>query len=328
METRIELAKSKGFDAVEPDNIDGWENETGFNITATEQLTYNEWIASAVHAAGMSVVLKNDIDQAQTLEPYFDWDLDEQAYQNDEWSPGLLCFVNAGKAVFEAEYSGYVGDATPQATAMNALHINSTTYDLNLVSPSTSGYIRIPCIPDDQNTWMNSVGNNYPSLAITTAAIPNAIGGTPFCQSLSASGSTGDYTWTIVDGILPDNFTLSSEGVIRGETVHAYPPSSHTYTFTVQATDAANNTASRTLSITVNCPRWDIKGDGICNVEDLTLLGLYWNETCPPAGSLKVSMKTELLIYRMCRFWRNIGIRHGKGTLSLDFCQQCLARVG
>ena len=158
MEARIEMAKSKGFDAVEPDVVDGWENKTGFKITAAEQLTYNEWIASAVHAAGMSVGLKNDIEQAQALEPYFDWDLDEQAYQYGEWSPGLLYFINAGKAVFEAEYTRNVGDATPQAATMNTLHINSTTYDLNLVSPSTSGYVRIPCIPDTQNIWMSSAG--------------------------------------------------------------------------------------------------------------------------------------------------------------------------
>ena len=149
MEARIELAKSEGFDAVEPDNIDGCENTTGFPLTLNEQLAYDEWIASAVHAAGMSVGLKNFVDEATILEPYFDWDLDEQAYQYQEWSPGLTDFVANNKAVFECEYE----TTDPQAATMNAAHINSMTRDLNLVSPSTSGYIRIPCIPDTQNTW-------------------------------------------------------------------------------------------------------------------------------------------------------------------------------
>ena len=149
MEARIELAKSKGFDAVEPDNIDGCENTTGFPLTLNQQLAYDEWIASAVHAAGMSVGLKNFVDEATVLEPYFDWDLDEQAYQYQEWSPGLTDFVANNKAVFECEY----GTTDPQAATMNAAHINSMTRDLNLVSPSTSGYVRIPCIPDTQNTW-------------------------------------------------------------------------------------------------------------------------------------------------------------------------------
>ena len=149
MEARIELAKSKGFDAVEPDNIDGCENTTGFPLTLNQQLAYDEWIASAVHAAGMSVGLKNFVDEATVLEPYFDWDLDEQAYQYQEWSPGLTDFVANNKAVFECEY----GTTDPQAATMNAAHINSMTRDLNLVSPSTSGYVRIPCIPDIQNTW-------------------------------------------------------------------------------------------------------------------------------------------------------------------------------
>ena len=166
IQSRIALAASKGFDAVEPDNIDAWENNSGFDITSQDQITYNEWIASTVHSYGMSVALKNDIEQAQTLEPYFDFDIDEQAYQYNEWSPGLLYFINDNKAVFEAEY----GNSTPQADTMNSLHINSTTYDLNLVSPSSQGYVRIPCIPDDVNSWLDET--TTPVITTTTTTTP------------------------------------------------------------------------------------------------------------------------------------------------------------
>ena len=152
MTARINLAVSKGFDAIEPDNIDGYSNSTGFPLTASDQLAYNEWISTAVHAAGLSVGLKNDIDQVSTLEPYFDWYLNEESYKYSEYS-NLSDFVNANKAVFEVEY----GSSAPQASTMNSLHLNSITRDLDLTSPSTSGYKRIPCIPDTQNTWTNSV---------------------------------------------------------------------------------------------------------------------------------------------------------------------------
>ncbi len=148
MSARISLAASKGFDAIEPDNIDGYSNSTGFPLTASDQLAYNEWIANAVHAAGLSVGLKNDIDQVPNLEPYFDWCLNEESYKYSEYS-NLSDFVKDNKAVFEVEY----GSSTPQASTMNSLHINSMTRDINLTAPSNSAYFRIPCIPDTQSTW-------------------------------------------------------------------------------------------------------------------------------------------------------------------------------
>ena len=56
MTARFEMCKEKGFDAVEPDNMEGYANDTGFPLTAAEQLTYNEWVAEEVHSLGMAVL--------------------------------------------------------------------------------------------------------------------------------------------------------------------------------------------------------------------------------------------------------------------------------
>jgi hypothetical protein len=45
MAARFRIYKEKGFDAVEPDNMEGYSNDSGFPLTAAEQLTYNEWVA-------------------------------------------------------------------------------------------------------------------------------------------------------------------------------------------------------------------------------------------------------------------------------------------
>src|ERR1700709_294026 len=103
IEQRIALCARKGFDAVEPDNINGWENKTGFPLTGAEQLTYNRWIARTVHKAGMSVALKNDSRQVKQLVGAFDFAVVEECFQYEEcdlYKP----FIEAGKAVFEAEY--------------------------------------------------------------------------------------------------------------------------------------------------------------------------------------------------------------------------------
>jgi hypothetical protein len=100
---RFRMCRRKGFDAVEPDNLDGYQNDTGFPITFREQLRFDEWVARTVHALGMSVALKNDVDQARQLVGYFDFALDEQCYQYSECA-ALRPFTARGKAVLEVEY--------------------------------------------------------------------------------------------------------------------------------------------------------------------------------------------------------------------------------
>ena len=41
MRARFAMCARKGFDAVEPDNMDGFENPTGFHISAAQQLSYD-----------------------------------------------------------------------------------------------------------------------------------------------------------------------------------------------------------------------------------------------------------------------------------------------
>jgi hypothetical protein len=100
---RFDLCRRKGFDAVEPDNIAGYENKTGFPLTAADQLRFNRWVAREVHRRGMSVALKNDPGQVGQLVGRFDFAVVEECFAYDEcgmFSP----FVAAGKAVFVAEY--------------------------------------------------------------------------------------------------------------------------------------------------------------------------------------------------------------------------------
>lgn len=96
--------QAKGFDAVEPDNIDEYQANSGFSITAADQLAYDEWVARQAHALGLAVLQKNDPDQAATLEPYFDGALAEQCNQYSECSL-FRPYLSAGKPVLDAEYS-------------------------------------------------------------------------------------------------------------------------------------------------------------------------------------------------------------------------------
>ncbi len=103
MERRIAMCAEKGFDGVEPDNINGWENKTGFPLTRADQLRYNRWIARQVHKRGMSVALKNDPRQAKQLVGNFDFAVVEECFQYEECNY-FKPFIAHHKAVFETEY--------------------------------------------------------------------------------------------------------------------------------------------------------------------------------------------------------------------------------
>lgn len=128
LERRFRLCAHKGFDAVEPDNVAGFENRTGFPLTAAEQLRFNRWVAARVHALGMAVALKNDPGQVRGLLARFDFAIVEQCFQYEECN-SYEPFVQAGKAVFEAEYELEPGNYCERAAALDFSAIGKS-YDL------------------------------------------------------------------------------------------------------------------------------------------------------------------------------------------------------
>jgi hypothetical protein len=104
LRARFAMCRAKGFDAVEPDNVDGYANRSGFPLRASDQLRFDRWVAGAVHAQGLAVALKNDLGQAAALQPSFDFAVVEQCFQYREC--GLTRpFLRAGKGVYDAEYA-------------------------------------------------------------------------------------------------------------------------------------------------------------------------------------------------------------------------------
>lgn len=110
MTLRLDLARQKKCDGIEPDNIDGFTNNTGFNLTAEDQISYNRFIADESHKRGLAAGLKNDLDQVPDLLVYFDFSVNEQCHEYNECDL-LEPFIAAGKPVFNAEYkNSYVND--------------------------------------------------------------------------------------------------------------------------------------------------------------------------------------------------------------------------
>lgn len=77
LEARVRLCKERGFQAVDFDDVNGYQNCTGFNITASQQISFNLFSADLAHNYGLLVALKNDLDQFKVLSPAFDFAVEE-----------------------------------------------------------------------------------------------------------------------------------------------------------------------------------------------------------------------------------------------------------
>jgi len=85
------------------------------------------------------------------------------------------------------------------------------------------------------------------ALTITTTALPNGTVGQAYSRPVQATGGTGARTWTITAGTLPQNLNLDpASGVISGT-----PTAPGTSSFTVRVADAAGQSDTQALAITI-----------------------------------------------------------------------------
>ncbi len=103
MAKRFELCRAKGFDGADPDNIDGYQNATGFPLTAGEQLTYDAWVAGEAHSLGLTVAQKNDGAQVAQLSRLFDYAVLEQCYVQ-RWCGQFAGYTARNAAAIDVEY--------------------------------------------------------------------------------------------------------------------------------------------------------------------------------------------------------------------------------
>jgi endo-alpha-1,4-polygalactosaminidase (GH114 family) len=101
---RLDRCKAKGFNAVEPDNLDGFQANTGFPITRADEVRFIKWLAAQAHQKGLSIGLKNVPELVPDVVGNFDWALTEDCFDQG-WCGKLRPFITAGKAVFAVEYT-------------------------------------------------------------------------------------------------------------------------------------------------------------------------------------------------------------------------------
>lgn len=132
--SRLNLAKSKGCDGVDPDNVDFYDNDTGLPITQNDTLEFLKWLADQTHKLNLKIALKNAGTLATKLANYFDLNVTEQCFEYNSCEEHLA-FTKVGKPVLNIEYKKkYINNPTSICFTSNKLKISTLILPLNLDS--------------------------------------------------------------------------------------------------------------------------------------------------------------------------------------------------
>lgn len=103
MRARILLAANKSCDAIEPDNVDGYDNETGFNLTEGDSISFVKFLSELAHGSKMKIGLKNSGSIVNEVINYVQFSVQEQCIEYDECDLYSV-FISQEKPVFHVEY--------------------------------------------------------------------------------------------------------------------------------------------------------------------------------------------------------------------------------
>jgi len=140
IEGRLDRATQAGCDGVEPDNVDGDTNATGFDLASGDALDFNRFIAAAAAERELLVGLKNADQHVPDLVDDFDFAVNEQCHEFDECD-AFMPFIEQAKPVFNAEYAQESVDDSSQLCA-DALARDFRTLILPL---DLDGSFRVSC---------------------------------------------------------------------------------------------------------------------------------------------------------------------------------------
>lgn len=116
MSARLDMAKEKGCDGVDPDNIDAYGNENGLGLTEADSIDFLTFLASESHSRGMAIGLKNGGDIIGSVIDKMQWSVNEQCAEYNECDV-YAAFTEVNKPVFHIEYSGETIESSSSDTA-------------------------------------------------------------------------------------------------------------------------------------------------------------------------------------------------------------------
>ncbi|MDX2042070.1 MAG: putative Ig domain-containing protein [Acidobacteriota bacterium] len=179
-------------------------------------------------------------------------------------------------------YTYSVSGALPAGLAFSPPNTISGT-------PTAAGSFNITARTTDANGCIGErnytlIVNNQacPTITINPATLPNGIVGATYNQTLSATGGTAAYAFSITTGALPNGLSLSTSGALTGT-----PTSAGSYNFRAKATDASGCTGERDYTVVINnaaCPT--ITVNPINSTLPTATVGVAYSQTFTGSGGI------------------------------------------
>ena len=110
MAKRLDVCRQKGFDAVEPDNMDVFEANSGFPLTRADGINYALWLAEQSHQRGMAIVQKNASSIVRDIRMSYDGALTEDCHDGG-WCADMQPYLDNDQPVFACEYNSSIFSA-------------------------------------------------------------------------------------------------------------------------------------------------------------------------------------------------------------------------
>ncbi|KAK4634288.1 hypothetical protein CLAFUW4_00650 [Fulvia fulva] len=104
MGKRMDLARQKGCDAVDPDNVDAYDNDNGLGLTEDDAADYIHFLSTEAHNRDLAIGLKNAGSIVDRVLDAVDFQVNEQCQENNECDQ-FRAFIDADKPVFGIEYT-------------------------------------------------------------------------------------------------------------------------------------------------------------------------------------------------------------------------------
>jgi len=144
--------------------------------------------------------------------------------------------------------------ASPAHGTLSGETTTSVTYNAPVVAPGTS-------VSDTVKATSVTFPSQIATLSITvegapvisTASLPAGNEGTPYSQTVSASGGVAPYSWSISSGSLPAGLSPSAS-TTTSVMISGTPTAQGTANFTIKITDSAGDFGTQALSITIGAP--------------------------------------------------------------------------
>jgi len=129
MQARIILAAQKGCDAVDPDNMDAYNNDNGLDLTQQDAINYFTFLAKTASDNGISIGLKNALEILPQVSSLAQFAVNESCAEYNECD-NYNSFLTS-KAVFHIEYVDSINGVMKRSTSKRSAAAALTQHCVN-----------------------------------------------------------------------------------------------------------------------------------------------------------------------------------------------------